>query len=112
MKYPCLVAKNMCRTKAHLEIEQEGLNAYGEPLEAVVIDEYCNYQDRAKTVLTAEKKLITLSGVALFPGDIAPGLPVITTGTITVNGVGRQIYEGTKARNPDGTVNYTEVKVQ
>lgn len=112
MKYPCLVAKNMCRTKAHLEIEQEGLNVYGEPLEAVVIDAYCNYQDRAKTVLTAEKKLITLSGVALFPGDIAPGLPVITAGTITVNGVGRQIYEGTKARNPDGTVNYTEVKVQ
>ena len=111
MKFPCLVPKKACKTSAHLEIEQEGLNKYGEPLESVVIDKMCNYQDRAKTVLTAEKKLITLSGVALFPGDIAPELPVISSGTIKVYGVERRIYEGTKARNPDGTVNYTEVKV-
>lgn len=107
MKYPCLVDKRLCKTDIHIEIEQEGLNKYGEPLETIMIDTKCNYQDKGKTVLTAEKKLIQLSGMAYFPGDICPELPLITGGTIKVHGMIRDIYQGTKARNPDGTVNYT-----
>ena len=45
----------MCKTEIHLEIEQEGRNVYGEPLEPVIWDGLCNYQDSGKTVLTAEK---------------------------------------------------------
>lgn len=124
----------------HLEIEQEGLTKYGEPLPAVVYVGKCNYQDKAKTVLTAEKKMIQITGVALFPGDICPQLPAITGGTaiilgeaaaykrvlllsnkvLTLGGKGillgtdagevkRRIEQGIKARNPDGSVNYTEV---
>lgn len=107
MKYPCLVEKRLCKTDIHIEIEQEGLNKYGEPLETIVLDKKCNYQDKGNTVLTAEKKLIQLSGMAYFTGDICPELPLITGGTIKVHGVTRDIYQGTKARNPDGTVNYT-----
>ena len=66
---------------------------------------------RVKTVLTAEKKLVQLSGVALFPGDIAPDLPNLSGGTIEVNGEKRRIFQGRKARNPDGTVNYSELDV-
>lgn len=109
MKYPCLVPKRLCKTPVIVEIEQEGLNKYGEPLESIVIKDMCNYQDSAKTVLTAEKKLIQLSGTALLPGDIAPELPNITSGTVTVNKVTRRIFRGEKARNPDGTVNYTRL---
>jgi hypothetical protein len=69
----------------------------------------CNYQDKAKTVLTAEQKLVEITGTALFPGDICPDLPVISGGFATVFGVQRRVLEGCKARNPDGTVNYTEV---
>lgn len=111
MKYPCLVKKALCRTDVHLELEQEGVDKYGDKLEPVILDSKCNYQSRAKTILTAEKKLIQLTGTALFPGDIAPELPAITGGTITVYGVERRIYEGAKARNPDGTVNFTEIRV-
>ena len=50
-------------------------------------------------------------GCALIPGDIAPDLPVITKGDITVFGVTRHIYKGTKCRNPDGTVNYVRLDV-
>lgn len=92
-------------------VEQEGVDKYGDPLESVTWEGKCNYQDKGKTVLTAEKKLIQLSGCALIPGDIAPNLPTISGGSITVNGVKRKIYEGTKARNPDGTVNYTRLDV-
>ena len=84
MRYPCLILKSMCKTEIHVEIEQEGRNVYGEPLEPVIWDGLCNYQDSGKTVLTAEKVLIQLEGCALIPGDIAPELPVITKGDIKV----------------------------
>lgn len=109
MKYPCLVPKRLCKTEISLELDREGLNEYGEPLEAVSYSGQCNYQDKAKTVLTAEKKLVEITGSALFPGDICPDLPVISGGSATVFQVKRRVLQGTKARNPDGTVNYTEV---
>ena len=82
---------------------------YGEPLEPVTYSGKCNYQDRAKTILTAEKKLVEITGSALFPGDICPELPIISGGKAEVFGVKRRILQGRKARNPNGTVNYTEV---
>lgn len=109
MKYPCLVPKRLCKTEISLEFDREGLNEYGEPLDPVRYSGVCNYQDKAKTVLTAEKKLVEITGTALFPGDICPDLPVIPGGSATVFGAERRILQGMKARNPDGTVNYTEV---
>lgn len=109
MKYPCLVPKRLCRTDISLTIAPEGLTEYGEPLPAVNYKGKCNYQDKAKTILTAEKKLVQITGSALFPGDICPQLPVISGGTAIVFGTERRILEGRKARNPDGSVNYTEV---
>lgn len=109
MKYPCLVPKRLCKTDISLLFDQEGLTKYGEPLPAVKYIGKCNYQDKAKTVLTAEKKLIEITGSALLPGDICPQLPVIAGGEANIFGVKRRILEGRKARNPDGSVNYTEV---
>lgn len=109
MRYPSLVPRKLCKTEISLELDQEGLNEYGEPLELVYFAGKCNYQDCAKTVLTAEKKLIEITGKALFPGDICPDLAVITGGSAIVCGVKRRILQGCKARNPDGTVNYTEI---
>ena len=109
MKYPCLVPEKRSKIEIRLEIEQEGLNEYGEPLETVKYTGKCNYQDKARTVLTAEKKLVEITGSALLPGDICPNLPAISGGTAEVFGCKRRIQQGMKARNPDGSVNYTEV---
>lgn len=109
MKYPCLVPKQFCKTDISLSFDREGLNEYGEPLGVVVYSGKCNYQDKARTILTAEKKLVQITGSALFPGDICPELSVISGGNAVVFGAKRRIMEGRKARNPDGTVNYTEV---
>jgi len=111
MKYPCLVPKRLCKTDISLEIEREGINEYGEPIAPVQYSGKCNYQDKAKKVLTSEKELVEITGTALFPGDICPELPVISGGKATVFGAERRILEGRKARNPDGTVNYTEVQL-
>ncbi len=75
------------------------------------LDLKCNFQDRAKTILTTEKKLVQITGTALFPGDIAPDFPTLSGGTVTVFGEDRRIEQGTKARNPDGTVNYCQLEV-
>lgn len=111
MKYPSLVQKKHCKTPIKVIIEQEGISEDGEPLKAYELDLLCNYQDKAKTVLTAEKKLVEVTGSALFCGDIAPDLPVISGGKAIVFGVERKIATGQKARNPDGTVNYTRLEL-
>lgn len=112
MKYPCLIDRRMCKTPIHAELDREGYGNNGEPLEGTVFDGLCNYQDKAKTVLTAEKKLVEIAGSAYIPGDICPELPVISGGRVAIFGVERRIVSGRKARNPDGTVNYCLLEVE
>lgn len=111
MIYPKLVRKKECKTDIHVVLYGERLTEYGEPV--IVLEKYlkCNYQDKAKKVLNAEKVLIQLTAKAYFVGDIAPDLAVISGGQVTIFGETRTIYQGTKARNPDGTVNYTELEI-
>jgi hypothetical protein len=111
MKYPCLVPKRLCKTQIHIHLESEGTDEYGQPEMVLDLDLLCNFQDKAKTVLTDEKKLVQITGTALFPGDIAPGWPSLSGGTVTVFGEVRRILQGSKARNPDGTVNYCRLEV-
>lgn len=111
MKYPCLVPKRLCKTPVHVHLESEGLSNLGEPKYSLDVDLLCNWQDKAKAILTAEKKLIQITGTALFPGDIALQMPSLSGGTITVFGEERRIEQGCKNRNPDGTVNYCSLEV-
>ena len=111
MNFPCLVPKKFCKTPIKIVIFQEGISEDGEPLESIKIDTKCNYQDKAHTILTAEQKLVRIEGTALIPGDIAPLLSTISDGEVEILGVKRKIYKGEKARNPDGTVNYTKLEL-
>lgn len=112
MKYPCLVNKRMCKTEVEITIYGEGLSKTGSPV--ILLDgikKTCNYQDKSKTIFTKEKKEVTITGIALFPGDIAPNVEELSSGIVSVFGVEREIAQGTKARNPDGTVNYTKLEL-
>lgn len=111
MKYPCLVSKRLCKTPIQVHLESEELNNEGMPAVALDVELLCNYQDKAKTVLTAEKKLVQITGTALFPGDIAPSFPTLSGGFVIVFGEERRIASGRKARNPDGTVNFSQLEV-
>ena len=111
MRYQSLVNPKFCKTPIHIVINQEGISEDGEPLKALEIDTMCNYQDKAKKVLTEQQQLIEIEGTALINGDIAPSLASISNGKVVVNGVERRIFRGAKARNPDGTVNYTKLEL-
>ena len=111
MKYPCLVPKRLCKTPVHVHLESEELDNKGRPNDSLDADLMCNFQDKAKTILTAEKKLVQITGTALFTGDIAPDMPSLSGGTVTVFGEERRIEQGCKNRNPDGTVNYCSLEV-
>lgn len=111
MKYPCLVPKRLCKVPVRVYLESEELTNLGEPAQTLELELMCNFQDRAKTILTAEKKLVQITGTALFPGDIAPDMPSLSGGTMAVFGEERRIQQGTKNRNPDGTVNFCTLEV-
>lgn len=111
MRYPELVPESVCKTPVTVRLYSEGISEDGEPQMALEAQLLCNYQDSAHTVVTADKTIVTLSGRAYFPCDIAPSFAVISGGEITVNGVSRRIYRGEKARNPDGTVNFTKLEI-
>ena len=57
----------------HVHLESEELSNLGKPLYTFDSDLVCNFQDRAKTVLTTEKKLVQITGTALFPGLLPQG---------------------------------------
>lgn len=111
MKYPCLVPKRLCKTPVTVHLESEEISNLGEPEKVLDLELTCNFQDKAKTILTAEKKLVQITGTAMFSGDIAPDMPSLSGGTVTVFGQTRRIAQGMKARNPDGTVNYCRLEV-
>ncbi len=111
MKYPCLVPKRLCKVPVQVHLESEELTNLGEPAKVLDLELMCNFQDRAKTILTAEKKLVQITGTAMFPGDIAPDMPTLSGGRVTVFGAERRIEQGSKNRNPDGTVNFCTLEV-
>lgn len=105
MKFPKLVRNP--KTPCTVKINMEEIGRYGNRTPAVEIETKCNFQSGAFTKVTADKQIITLSAKAYFDGDIAPDVEEITSGEFIVNGHSRKIYKGTKARNVDGTVNFT-----
>lgn len=112
MKYPQLVLPQFCKTPVTVILYQEGVSEDGEPLSTLKAELKCNYQDGVKTILTEQKKLVQITGSAYFVGDIAPNLPTLSGGTAVIFGVDRRIANSRKARNPDGTVNYTKLDLE
>lgn len=112
MKYPQLVPDKVCHTSIVVYAD-DGLNRDGSPKRDIIFEGKCFYDEKTKQVLSADKTLITLSGTALFNGDIAPNKDIIH-GKIEIGDnseITRNIYSSMKAKNPDGTVNYTKLEL-
>ena len=57
-----------------------------------------------------DQKIVEISGRAYFNGDIVPDISNITGGEGYIFDEKREIHQGFKRRNPDGTVNHTEIQ--
>ena len=109
--YPKLVREKDCTTDIHVVLYDDDISEEGAPIILLEDDFKCNYQEKARRVLTKEKTWIQITGKAYFSKDIAPTIPTISNGKVTIFGEKRNIYQGIKARNPDGTFNYLELEI-
>lgn len=109
MKYPKLVRNP--HTPVNVVVESERPNEYGE--RNVLLDAHllCNYQDAASVQHTADKQKPMVTGAIYIDGDICPDAAVISCGHVVIFGERREIAKGCKARNLDGSVNYTRLDV-
>ena len=109
MGFPKLVRG--AKTPVHVVITAEDMNEYGGRDVLLDCNLVCNYQDAASVRHTAEKQTPTITGTIYIDGDILPGVAVISCGHVVIFGETRKIAKGTKARNLDGSVNYTRLEV-
>ena len=107
MKWPELVPDTICSTPMTVRLDAEGINEDGSPKSGRIIDAMCNFQQKSKWSMDAERRLVQVQATAMFNGDIAPDMDTLS-GTASVNsGAIWTIHASSRARNPDGTVNYT-----
>lgn len=110
--WPQLVLPQFCTTDIKVVVESDDLNENGTPKILLEWNGKCNYQNKAKKVWTSDRVFVETTGTCLIPGDIASGLAVIPSGVVTIFGVDHELFQGIKARNPDGTVNYTQLDLK
>lgn len=135
MKFPKLVPPRLCNTKVQV-VFLGGLDIEGDEEILNTFNGKCNLQRKTKQRLTADKRFVTINAIALFDGDIAPGIPE-PKGTVQINelfaiedengesietekgealehyelGKEYRIYSISRECNPDGSVNYTRVEL-
>ena len=90
-----------------VKIYQTEINEDGEPVETLLYDGLCNYSEKSKQTLDAERRLISLSGKVIIKGDINPGK--LIEGYIQIGEIKRDIFRSSRPRNPDGSVFSTEL---
>ena len=99
-------------TDYSITLNQEGISEDGEPMSAFTGKGKCIFSEKAKRVIDTDGKQITLLGKVIVKGDIAPSLPSVSDGVITINECSYEIHTGSRPRNPDGTIHHTEFEVK
>lgn len=104
------IPKALFKIPCHIVIE-DGITEDGEPNKLLDFKGKCIFIDKAKQIMDTEKHIIRLEGQLIIDGDIAPNLPILATGTVTVNDREYKIYRCYRPHNPDGSVHHTEIEV-
>lgn len=111
MTYPSLVRKQECKTDIEVFLYSDEINEDGAPVITDHVKTKCNFQSSASQRYDKEHNIVEINSVALFNGDVFPHTPEITGGEVIVFNHTLNIRRGIKARNPDGTVNYTRLEL-
>ena len=111
MIYPSLVRKSQCKMPIKITIYSGDIDENGAPEIIEQVETLCNYQSKVQTVFNDKKEMITINGSAYFIGDLFPSLNEIIDGEVEILGMKHKIYRSMKARNEDGSVNYTKLEL-
>lgn len=102
----------LLNTDYSLALNEEGVTEDGAPKEKFETSGKCIFSEKAKRIIDADGKQITLLGKVIIKGDVAPSLKTVSDGVIAINGCNFEIYAGYRPRNPDGTVHHTEFEIK
>ena len=102
----------LLKTSCSISLNRDGVGRNGEPIEGITWNGKCIFSEKAKRVIDADGKQITLLGKVIVKGDIAPTLKNVSDGLITINGVSYEIHAGYRPRNPDGSIHHCEFEVK
>ena len=94
-----------------VKVEAEGFDEDGAPVEAATWGGNANWQDTARRVFQTDRGEDVAIATLYIDGDALPDVARIAGGTVSALGLGWRIVAGTKARNPDDTVNYTRLEL-
>lgn len=109
MRWPELVQPWACKTPVTVRLTG-GIGEDGAPMERPPIETLCSFSEKQKQVLDAQRRLVTLEGTLLLPGDLAADMAELT-GTVEIDGHRWDIYRASRGRNPDGSVNFTQLEL-
>lgn len=109
MKWPQLVPTAVCRVPITVHLT-DGDDEDGAPHVVRELHLPCNYNGKGGWTVDDERRMVRYTAAALFPGDIAPEL-IHLTGWAEVLGATLTIHAADRARNPDGSVNYTRLEL-
>ncbi|BFH66008.1 hypothetical protein J27TS7_08530 [Paenibacillus dendritiformis] len=92
-----------------VKVYQTELSEDGEPVEELIYDGKCFYDEKSRQALNAERQLVLLSGLVIIEGDIRPGKTI--EGFVEIGTEQKNIFRTRRPRNPDGSVFSTELEL-
>lgn len=95
--------------KTPVKVYQTYTSEDGEPVEELIFDGLCCYEEKMKQKLDKERRLVTLSGKVIIQGDINPGK--LIEGLVRFGEIERPIFSTSRTQHPDGSVFSTELEL-
>lgn len=112
MRWPSLVMGFAQGTPAEVVVEADGVDEDGAPVAAATWEGECSWQDASRRVIGPDRAEVEATGSVYISGDPLPRLARISGGRVLAHGASWEVVAGSKARNPDGTVNYVRLDVR
>ena len=109
MRWPRLVLPFTQTVAVEAVVDADGLDEDGAPMVAATWEGPCNWQDSTSRRFATDRSEVQVSAVLYVDGDPFPGLWSVSGGWVTIGGDRRALVRARKNRNPDGTVNNTEL---
>lgn len=109
MQWPELVKPWACKVPITITLT-DGIGEDGAPKVVATIEALCSYNGKGGWTVDENRQAVRYTGAALLPGDIAPQLAHLT-GWAELLGKRLVIHNAERARNLDGSVNYTRLEL-